>query len=203
VWRCQSANEVGAAILLAAPPPEPDGRISRIRLSRRWTDSALASLHGPLDENVIRQHGFRSPSFVQRQADILIAQEALCPWREQPLRALRQPFLACALALLLPRPCLPLLHGRYSASSLLRRLCHLLGTVLRTSTTGHELRRCSQIAIPDSRRNAFLPFRPQSPSPLSRACSLAHHARSRRVASAPRCGFGSRLRLWLADSSEL
>ena len=36
--------EIGAAIRLAAPPPEPDRRISRIRLSKRWTDSALASV---------------------------------------------------------------------------------------------------------------------------------------------------------------
>src|SRR5208282_4778867 len=37
------------------------------------------------------------------------------------------------LSFTLPPSCLPLLHGHYPASSLLRRLCHLSGTVLRTA----------------------------------------------------------------------
>ncbi len=38
-------------------------------------------------------------------------------------------------------PCLPLLHGHYPASALLRRLCHLSGTVLRTTLLGSWVRR--------------------------------------------------------------
>src|ERR1700730_7022551 len=38
------ANEVGVSIRFATPPPEPDWRISRIRLSRRWTDSVLTNV---------------------------------------------------------------------------------------------------------------------------------------------------------------
>src|ERR1700720_332916 len=39
---------------------------------------------------------------------------------------------SCVLSFTLPPSCLPLLHGHYPASALLRRLCHLSGTVLRT-----------------------------------------------------------------------
>jgi hypothetical protein len=38
------------------------------------------------------------------------------------------PSFYCSLS---PPSCLPWLHGHYSASALLRRLCHLPGTVLR------------------------------------------------------------------------
>src|SRR5208282_472743 len=39
------------------------------------------------------------------------------------------PSFCCSLS---PPSCLPLLHGHYPVSALLRRLCHLSGTVLRT-----------------------------------------------------------------------
>ena len=131
-----------------------------------------------------------------------LSRKAFCLWREQPSWALRQSLLSRSQVSPLPCPCLPLLHGHYPASSLLRRLCHLLGAVLRTCLADHERRRCSQIVIPDSRRNAFLPFRSQPPSVL-------HSVRTgvSRSSRPPRSAFaelgGSRLRHGLADSSKL
>src|SRR6202035_1698375 len=64
---------------------------------------------------------------------------------------------SCVLSFTLPPSCLPLLHGHYPASALLRRLCHLSGTVLRTlcqSCTPF----LSRIVIPDSCRSNFRPF---------------------------------------------
>jgi hypothetical protein len=40
-------DKVGMTILLVIPPPEPDWRISRIRLSRRWP--LLGSYERPPD----------------------------------------------------------------------------------------------------------------------------------------------------------
>src|SRR5690606_13551891 len=75
---------------------------------------------------------------------------------------------------LLPRPCLPLLHGHYTASSLLRRLCHAPGAVLRTCLTGHELRCCLPgSVIPHSRHSNFLPFHLQPPHTLPQKRSLS------------------------------
>jgi hypothetical protein len=131
----------------------------------------------------------------------LSALVALCPWRDQPSRALRQPLLTRALARLLPRPCLPLLHGHYPASLLLRRLCHLPGTALR-AFGGHELRRCSRIVIPDSRHNAFQPFCLQPPTAFHWLCDhCLCAAMVAGVASPFGWASGSGLRLYPADSS--
>ena len=97
--------------------------------------------------------------------------------------------------------CLPLLHGRYPASSLLRRLCHLPGTLLRTCFPSHERRRLSRIVIPDSRHTIFLPFHLQASHPLPLPRSLSLRSRGCRSCLALRgSAFGSGLRLCGADS---
>jgi hypothetical protein len=107
---------------------------------------------------------------------------------------------SCSGASFTPPPlCLPSLHGHYPASSLLRRLCHLPGTVLRAS--GHELRSFPQLVIPDSRRSNFLPFCLLPPHAFLPPRSLSH----RRVGRQSRLALhgsasGSRLRLSLAGS---
>lgn len=152
------------AIRLATPPPEPDRRISRIRLSRQWSDSVLANVHR-ISGRERRPTARLSFSFFSSRGKRPLSAGAggFVPWRDQPSRALRQSLLSCSWTRLLPRPCLPLLHGRYPASWLLRRLCHLPGTALRAAA-GHELRRCSRIVIPDSRHDPFQPFCLQPPS---------------------------------------
>ena len=100
----------------------------------------------------------------------------------------------------LPCPCLPLLHGHYPASSLVRRLCHLPGTALRIAHGDHELRRCSRLVIPDSRCFDFSPFPLQPPHALlPRAHCLATESVAE-VASFHRQAFGSGLRRFPAGS---
>jgi hypothetical protein len=64
------------------------------------------------------------------------------------------PSVFCSLS---PPSCLPWLHGHYPASALLRRLCHLPGTVLRALPAAMNAAP-SRIVIPDSSRSNFLPF---------------------------------------------
>ena len=61
------------------------------------------------------------------------------------------------LSFTLPPSCLPWLHGHYPASALLRRLCHLPGTVLRALPAAMNAVP-SRIVIPDSSRSNFQPF---------------------------------------------
>ena len=78
---------------------------------------------------------------------------------------------SCVLSFTLPPSCLPLLHGHYPVSALLRRLCHLSGTVLRTlcrSSTPF----LSRIVIPDSCRSNFRPFYLHPPHALLSLRSL-------------------------------
>jgi hypothetical protein len=64
------------------------------------------------------------------------------------------PSVFCSLS---PPSYLPWLHGHYPASTLLRRLCHLPGTVLRALPAAMNAVP-SRIAIPDSCRSNFQPF---------------------------------------------
>jgi len=61
------------------------------------------------------------------------------------------------LSFTLPPSCLPWLHGHYPASTLLRRLCHLPGAVLRALPAAMNAAP-SRIVIPDSCRSNFQPF---------------------------------------------
>src|ERR1700758_3326820 len=60
------------------------------------------------------------------------AQRARIPPTCGPLSGTVVGVCSCVLSFTLPPSCLPLLHGRYPVSALLRRLCHLSGAVLRT-----------------------------------------------------------------------
>jgi hypothetical protein len=64
------------------------------------------------------------------------------------------PSVFCSLS---PPSYLPWLHGHYPASTLLRRLCHLPGTVLRALPAAMNAVP-SRIVIPDSCRSNFQPF---------------------------------------------
>jgi hypothetical protein len=64
------------------------------------------------------------------------------------------PSVFCSLS---PPSYLPWLHGHYPASSLLRRLCHLPGAVLRPLRAAMNAAP-SRLVIPDSCRSNFLPF---------------------------------------------
>ena len=63
------------------------------------------------------------------------------------------------------------LRGRYPASSLLRRLCHLPGTVLRALLAAMNAVP-SRLVIPDSYRSNFQPFYLQPPHAFLSFCSL-------------------------------
>ena len=87
-------------------------------------------------------------------------------------------------------PCLPLLHGHYPASPLLRRLCHPPGSALG--------RTFSRLVIPDSRHSNFLPFylQPPAPFPPPRSLNLRSGGCRSRFALAgrhPVLGFASSL----------
>jgi hypothetical protein len=130
-----------------------------------------------------------------------VAQEISHRGANSPFGALRLALLIRALVDLLPRLCLPLLDGHYPASWLLRRLCHLLGRVLRTGLAGHERPRCSQIVIPDSPHSNFLPFCLQPPHAFLSPRSLSRRSAGRRSCLALHgSAFGSRLRLCSAGS---
>jgi hypothetical protein len=122
----------------------------------------------PLDESIIRQRDFCPPAYVQRQAGITSRLWRRClHCRVISSESTPTAFVVFGRGVgLLPCPCLPLLCGHYPASWLVRRLCHLLGTVLRTRFADHERRHCSQFVIPDSQCIAFHPFRPHPPSVL-------------------------------------
>ena len=91
---------------------------------------------------------------------------------EQPSRALLEGHCLVFCFAAFPPLCLPSLHGRYPASSLLRRLCHLPASALRAF--GHELRSCCRIVIPDSLHSNFLPFCLQPPDAFPPPRLLAH-----------------------------
>src|SRR5262249_45018211 len=84
------------------------------------------------------------------------------------------------LSFTLPPSCLPWLHGHYPVSSLLRRLCHLPGAVLRALHAAMNAAP-SRIVIPDSCRSNFQPFYlhpPYAPLSLRSLCSPQVRPRS-------------------------
>jgi hypothetical protein len=95
----------------------------------------------------------------------------------------------------LPPSCLPWLHGRYPASSLLPRLCHLPGTVLRALPAAMNAVP-PRLVIPDSSRSNFRPFYLQSPHAfLSLSAHCARQSVGRGFSVLPsRVGFRSGLR---------
>ena len=79
-----------------------------------------------------------------------------------------------------PPSYLPWLHGHYPASTLLRRLCHLPGTVLRALPAAMNAAP-SRLVIPDSSRSNFQPFYlhpPYAPLILRSLCSPQFRPRS-------------------------
>jgi len=93
-----------------------------------------------------------------------------------------------------PPSYLPWLHGHYPASTLLRRLCHLPGAVLRALPAAMNAAP-SRLVIPDSCHSNFQPFYLHPPyAPLSPR-SLSRRRSGREVAALPsRVGFRLGLR---------
>jgi hypothetical protein len=109
--------------------------------------------------------------------------------------------LLCSLS---PPSCLPWLHGHYPASSLLRRLCHLPGTVLRALQAAMNAVP-SRLVIPDSYRSNFRPFYLHPPHAFLSFCSLCSPEDRSRIFRSPFSGripfLASPLRSRLANAS--
>jgi hypothetical protein len=170
--KIDSGDEVGAG--WNRPPPKPDGRISRIRLSKRQVALVRDRRgHAEKDARTSTLWPVYSSigSFVAEE--LTIARSGFDGlFRVQPLSGHFRQFVLFPLLFHLPLPlCLPSLHGHYPASSLLRRLCHLPGRFF--EPLGLERRSSSRIVIPDSRRTNFLPFPLLPPAALLPPRSLS------------------------------
>jgi hypothetical protein len=144
---------------LRRPPPKPDGRFSRIRLSGSWRFDGLAQALGSrLGRSRTSRAGFRPAHLpIDRRSTV----DKRSPSRpgipvhpsETALRHYSDPFGMNAPHLPTPRPCPPLLHGRYPL------LCSYEGSDPDRSF-GH------QPWFPDSRHLNFQPFHLQSSAAL-------------------------------------
>jgi hypothetical protein len=185
------------------PPPSQTGRAD-------FPHPAFQLVVGSSRRSAVRSRGWTqgSPDSVRYAPPIRAALQCTRETvsdrmpRSSPGSALagtRGEITSCSLVLARPPSCLPLLHERYLASALLRKLCHLPGTALRAF--GHELRSLPRIVIPDSPRSNFLPFCLQLPYAFLPPRSLSRRSAERRSCLALRgLASGSRLRPSLAGS---